>query len=428
MPLSISMFSRSVASLVVLTFVASNLLSAQERSAATSEVFRRYADHVVKIQVIETGSAAKASIGSGFFVTPAGHVVTNYHVISSLINSPKRYRAELIDSSGTARPVTVLAIDVVHDLAILGSTLTGRPHFTLGATTIAQGNRLFSLGHPRDLGLTIVEGTYNGLLLHTLYPRIHLTGSLNPGMSGGPTIDEEGHVIGVNVSTAGNQMSFLVPADRAATLLERVLSPATKAEVPSLAQVGRQLRAYQDVYLRDMFDSATTKISLGPFRVVTQPTPFFRCWGDASRERELPYDKVRHNCATDADIYLDEDQTTGSVTIGHQLITTRTLNAPRFSALYSRMFGMDNAPSGEEEYVTNWKCKTRNVQEGKTAMRVALCVRRYRKLGELYDGLLKIAVLGRSDVGLISTLTMTGVTFDNVNRLSARYLKQVAWR
>ncbi|MEO5818612.1 MAG: serine protease [Gemmatimonadaceae bacterium] len=416
------------ATLVLVALFAANPLHAQERSAATSDVFRRFADHVVKIQVIETGSAAKASIGSGFFVTPAGHVVTNYHVISSLINSPKRYRAELIDSTGVARPVTVLGIDVVHDLAILGSTLTGRPYFALGATTIAQGNRLFSLGHPRDLGLSIVEGTYNGLLLHTLYPRIHLTGSLNPGMSGGPTIDEGGRVIGVNVSTAGNQVSFLVPADRAASLLARVLSPTTKPEVPSLAQVGRQLRAYQDVYLRDMFDSATTTIPLGPFRVVTQPAPFFRCWGDASHERELPYEKVRHNCATDADIYLDADQTTGSVTIGHQLITTRTLNAPRFFALYSRLFGSDNAPSGEEDYVTNWKCKTRNVQNGKTAMRAVLCLRRYRRLGELYDGLLEIAVLGRSDVGLVSTLTMTGVTFDNVNRLAGRYLKQVTWR
>ncbi|MEO8336247.1 MAG: serine protease [bacterium] len=419
---------RRITVLVFVTVLAAGELSAQERSAATSEVFRRYADHVVKVQVIETGSGAKSSIGSGFFVTPAGHVVTNYHVISSLINSPKRYRVELVDSAGTARAATVLAIDVVHDLAILGTTLTGRPYFTLGAVTIAQGNRLFSLGHPRDLGLSIVEGTYNGLLLHTLYPRIHLTGSLNPGMSGGPTIDEEGRVIGVNVSTAGNQVSFLVPADRAASLLARVLSPTGKPEAPTLAQVGRQLRAYQNVYLRDMFDSATTTIALGPFRVVTQPAPFFRCWGDGSREVELPYERVRHSCATDADIYLDEDQTTGSVTIGHQLITSRTLNASRFSALYSRVFGSEYPLSGEEEYVTNWKCRTRNVQNGKTALRAVLCLRRYRKLGELYDGLLKIAVLGRSDVGLVSTLTMTGVTFDNVNRLVGRYLKQVTWR
>ncbi|MEP7002213.1 MAG: serine protease, partial [bacterium] len=369
-------FFQRIQYVAALVLVAATAVRAQEQSAATSEIFRRYADHVVKVQVVESGSGAKATIGSGFFVTAEGHVVTNYHVISSLINSPSRYRAEVIDSAGAGHAVTVVAIDVVHDLAILSSNLRDRPRFTLGPAAISQGNRLFSLGHPRDLGLSIVEGTYNGLLLHTLYPRIHLTGSLNPGMSGGPTIDDAGRVVGVNVSTAGNQMSFLVPVDRAIALLERALSPRAAHEAPSLAQVGRQLRAYQDVYLRDMFDAHTKTIALGPFRVVTQPAPFFRCWGDSKRERDLPYEKVRHSCATDDDIYLDEDQTSGSVSISHNLISTRTLNASRFFAVYTKLFGTDNAPSGAEEYVTNWKCKTRNVRSDSTTMRASLCLRR----------------------------------------------------
>jgi hypothetical protein len=402
-------------------------LGAQQHSAATSDVFQRYSDHVVKIQVVENGSAAKTSIGSGFFVTEAGQVVTNYHVVSSLINAPTRYRAQLIESDGTARPVTVLAIDVIHDLAILESGLRGRPRFTLGPAPIAQGNRLFSLGHPRDLGLSIVEGTYNGLLLHTLYPRIHLTGSLNPGMSGGPTIDDAGRVIGVNVSTAGNQMSFLVPVDRVMALLERALAPGPR-EAPSLAQVGRQLRAYQDVYLRDMFDAKTKLIDFGPFRVATQPAPFFRCWANSKHERDLPYEKVLHSCTTDDDIFLDDDQTTGGMTLNHELISTRTLNAARFYSLYAKSFGTDNSPSGSEEYVTSWKCRTRNVRNGDATMRAVLCLRRYRKLGALYDGYLKLAMLGRSDVGLVTTLAMTGVTFENVDRLSNRYLRLVAWR
>jgi serine protease Do len=419
---------RAVSWLAVALCLAARPLAAQQGSAATSDVFQRYSDHVVKIQVVENGSAAKTSIGSGFFVTEAGHVVTNYHVVSSLINAPDRYRAQLIESDGTARPVTVLAIDVIHDLAILDSKLRDRPRFTLGTAPIAQGNRLFSLGHPRDLGLSIVEGTYNGLLLHTLYPRIHLTGSLNPGMSGGPTIDDAGRVIGVNVSTAGNQVSFLVPADRVVALLERALAPSGRSEAPSLAQVGRQLRAYQDVYLRDMFDAKTKLIDLGPFRVATQPAPFFRCWANSRHEQDLPYEKVLHSCTTDDDIFLDDDQTTGGVTLNHELISTRTLNAARFFSLYTKSFINDNSPSGTEEYVTSWKCRTRNVRNGDATMRAVLCLRRYRKLGTLYDGYLKLAMLGRSDVGLVTTLTMTGVTFENVDRLSSRYLRLVAWR
>src|SRR5919109_1367383 len=201
--------------LITASLVCGTALGAQQRNIATSDVFRRYADRVVKIQVIETGSAAKATIGSGFFVSPRGHLVTNYHVISKLIHDPERYRAELIDVTGAVHPISVLGVDVVHDLAVLGTELRPRTYFSLGRVTVAQGNRLYSLGHPEDLGLSIVEGTYNGHLAHTRHARIHFTGSINPGMSGGPTISHEGRVVGINVATAGNQLSFLVPVERA---------------------------------------------------------------------------------------------------------------------------------------------------------------------------------------------------------------------
>ena len=51
---------------------------------------------------------------------------------------------------------------------------------------------------------------------------ILFSGSLNPGMSGGPTLNEQGSVIGVNVATSGNEISFLVPAQYLAIILERL--------------------------------------------------------------------------------------------------------------------------------------------------------------------------------------------------------------
>jgi len=412
--------------LLLLVFLPSQAL-AQRTPERTADVFKRYAPYVEKVQVVENGSGAKAVIGSAFFVTADGHVVTNFHVVSSLINRPDRYHVELVEQDGTTHPATVAAFDVVHDLAVLRTGLKGKPYFTLGSVTPTQGERLLSIGNPKDLGLSIVEGTYNGLLQHTLYPRIHLTGSLNPGMSGGPTIDERGRVVGINVSTEGNQLSFLVPVERATTLLARVMADTTR-RATSLAEVGRQLKQHQEAYLGEMFAGSTQRIDFGPFRVVTQPAPFFRCWADASHEERLPYSVSRHRCETDDDIYLDEDQTTGGLTVSHQLISTRTLNAARFYALYASRFGNDNSPSGTEDFVTNWKCETRNVRSDSTEMRVALCLRRYRKLGELYDAHLKVAVLGRSDVGLVSTLNVTGATYDNITALTGRYLRQISWR
>jgi serine protease Do len=419
-------FARSL--LLAAFLVWTGELLAQQRSVATSDVFSRFADRVVKIQVVETSSAAKATIGSGFFVSGTGHLITNYHVISKLIHDPDRYRAELIDMVGAVEPVTVLGVDVVHDLAVLGTELRPRPYFALGGGALAQGNRLYSLGHPEDLGLSIVEGTYNGLLPHTRHPRIHFTGSLNPGMSGGPTIDEDGRVIGVNVATAGNQLSFLVPVERAAGLLDQVLSPGDHPAARTLEQVGRQLREHQDVYLRDMFAGKTKVVELGPYRLITEPAPFFRCWADATRRQELPYEKVRHHCSTDDYLFIAGDQSTGVVDLEHEMISTRKLNPSQFFSLYTSVFANDNTPGGQEEHVTSWRCGTRNVRNASLPMRAVLCLRRYRKLGELYDGVLKVAVLGRGDSGLVSTLTMSGVTFENVDRLARRYLERISWR
>jgi hypothetical protein len=402
-------------------------LLAQQRSIATSVVFSRYADRVVKIQVIETGSAAKATIGSGFFVTRSGDVVTNYHVISKLIHDPGRYRAELIDVNGGVHPVSVQGVDVVHDLAVLMTEVRPRAHFSLGAASVAQGNRLYSLGHPEDLGLSIVEGTYNGHLPHTRHARIHFTGSLNPGMSGGPTITEDGRVIGINVATAGNQLSFLVPVERAAALLDQVISRGGEP-ARTLEQVGRQLREHQDVYLRDMFAGETKMVELGPYRLITEPAPFFRCWADATRRQELPYEKIQHHCSTDDYLFIAGDQSTGVVELEHEMISTRKLNSSQFFSLYTTVFTNDNTPGGQEEHVTSWRCGTRNVRNASLPMRAVLCLRRYRKLGELYDGVLKVAVLGRGDSGLVSTLTMSGVTFENVDRLARRYLERISWR
>ena len=417
---------------VVLPFAAALAaapLAAQEGPTATPAVFQRYAERVVKIQVVETGSGARASTGSGFFVSPGGHLVTNYHVVSQLVHDPGRYRAELVDGAGKTHPVAVLAIDAVHDLAVLRAGLRTPRHFQLGAAPLDQGDRLYSLGHPSDLGLSIVEGTYNGHLRHTLYPRIHFTGSINPGMSGGPTITGDGRVVGVNVSTAGDQVSFLVPADRVAPLVARALAPGYRPPASLLAEVGRQVRANQDVYLRGMFAGRVRTVRLGPYRVATEPAPYFRCWGDAMRGREQPYESVQHFCSTDDYLFIAGDQQSGVVTLSHQLIATRTLNPSRFFALYTSIFAADETPGGQEEHVTSWRCGTRNLRNtADTPLRAVLCVRRYRKLGELYDAVLKVAVLGRRDTGLVSTLVLSGVSYENVGRVASRYLETVTWR
>ncbi len=400
---------------------------AQDPDAATSEVFSRYAAHVVKIEVAERGSGAKAELGSAFFVTTRGHLITNYHVVAKLIHDPDRYRAQLVDAGGSRDSVTVLAVDVVHDLAVLSTRRRG-PHFELRAARLAQGRRLYALGHPRDLGLAIVEGTYNGRLQHTLYERIHFTGSLNPGMSGGPAITGAGVVAGVNVATAGNQVSFLVPVERAAALLARVMAPGYEPPDAWLPDVGRQIRSYQDAYVRTLFADSVPTVALGSFRVPTQPAPFFRCWADADRDEDEPYEAVEHLCSTDDFLYVTRDHSSGLVEFDHRLITSDKLNRYRFAALYTAQYRTKDVKLvGGADEVTGFRCRTDDVANGDLTFKTAFCVRRYRKFPGLYDAVVRAAALGHASTGLVTTLTMSGVSFENALLLTRRYLGSIAW-
>src|SRR5918995_6614715 len=181
-----------VSSIIFFLSLWSRNASGQATSASTPEIFRQYSEHVVRIEVVEIGSAAKASIGTGFYATPRGDIITNYHVISKLIHAPERYRVEVTNAKGQTGAVSVAGGGGVYELAVLRGGPPSKGFLKLEPAQVQQGARLYSLGHPRDLGLTIVEGTYNGLLQHTLYPKVHFTGSLNPGMSGGPALLPKG--------------------------------------------------------------------------------------------------------------------------------------------------------------------------------------------------------------------------------------------
>jgi serine protease Do len=396
-------------------------------SPSTPTVFKRFSGRVVKIQVIENGSVAKASLGSGFFVGGDGTIVTNYHVVAQIVNNPTRYHAEMTGGGETTQRVTVVGIDVIHDLAVLHSAARPALWFALDSTAIDQGERLYSMGHPRDLGLSIVEGTYNGLLAHTLYPKIHFTGALNPGMSGGPTITADGRVIGINVSTDGNGISFLVPVARAKELLDRTMRTGYAVRNGLLADATQQILSYQNVYLRGMFLPSSPTVQLGSYTLPTTPAPFFKCWADAQRRDDLPYTITLHQCSTDDRLYISEEQWSGIAALQHELITTTTLSRTQFYELYTTHFALrESGFNGDEEDVTRFSCQTHNVAYNDTKLRAVFCVRAYKKLHGLYDAVVRVATLGMANSGVVTTLHLSGVSFENAKTIGTRYIQRIS--
>lgn len=391
----------------------------------SAAVFRRYADHTAKIQVVESGSGAKASLGSAFFVNAKGDLLTNYHVVAEAVDDP-RYRIEWLDQTGVARAGRILAVDVIRDLAVVGTGRTTNQFFSLARTTIEKGTRIYSLGHPEDLGLSIVEGVYNGLLEHTLYPKIHFSGPLNSGMSGGPALTRAGAVIGVNVATAGNSLSFLVPIEAALPLIERA-AESTDAEVDLAAEIGHQILENQATYLSTLFQGADSSVRIGPFELPTQPAPFFRCWADANRDTDALFESVDHQCSTDDAIYLSGSQSSGIVSLSHRVLVSRGLNPLRFFSLYTAEFRQHRTDFDLPGDVTDYQCQNNNIRHHGMVMRTQFCVRRYTKYEGLYDAELKAAVLGARDAGVITSLSLSGVSFENAQRLAKKYLERIRW-
>lgn len=402
---------------------------AVELPPATHELFQRIQGRVAQVRIIERSSGTRSSIGSAFFVSAAGHAVTNYHVVSDVVIHPEDYTAELMLGGGAEPvPVRLVDVDVVHDLAVIRQDGPVKDWFELAPKDPPQGTRLYAMGNPHDLGTTIVEGTYNGLIQDALYERLHFSGAINPGMSGGPTVTGDGRVVGVNVATMGNQLGFLVPVAHARGLMERARQVTESSPSALLEVVGAQLLDNQQRITERLLAEPLPTQRLGDYHVPGRWRPFLKCWGDTPHVPENPYTITSYQCSSEEDIFLSGAHRTGVLAYDHAYVSSEQLGALRFSALHGATFGND--PGGVDatkEDVTNFRCHVEFVKVGGIPTRTALCLRAYKKFPGLYDLALRAATLDASTSGVQTSLTLAGFSADNARALARRYLEALAW-
>jgi len=416
----------------------SALFAAQGQAAAkapapsgldTRAIFERYADRIVKVQVVESKSGAESIIGTGFFVSQKGHLITNYHVVSKYIQFPERYKVQVLGRTGEPRDAVILGIDVLSDLAVLKDSVPADAYFSLTAADLPQGTHLFSLGHPRNISLSIVEGTHNGYFKQSSLKQIHFTGSLNPGMSGGPAITASGVVAGINVTTAGNQVGFLVPVSKAVDLLSKTRLNGNTTSPDFTEAVRSQVLKFQESTVPDDLIKSGKTVRLGNYDLPGQLSTLFECNADSYVEPHKLYETVTHACSNKEDIYISNSLRTGSIKIQHQLITTDKLNQYRFYNLYSEFFKSYGGPwSGSEEELTKYECRAGTVEHNGAIFKTLFCARAYKKLPGVYDVAFKAAALGDRKQGLVTSLYLTGVSFEKGMLLSRDYLEKISWK
>jgi len=247
------------------------------------QIFHQLAPSLYQIRLIDKASGEKSSIGSGFQITEDGLIATNYHVVSSFARHPQKYRIEYMDHLGNKAPLTLQSVDVINDLALVKRETNIRMEFfQIAEKPPIKGEELYSLGNPHDLGMIVVPGTYNGLKKDSFNDRIHFTGSVNPGMSGGPVVNSSAQVVGINVATSGNQIGFLVPHQKLLALFKAYqLKPPTSIE----AQMSTQLAHNQKKLISTLLASPWQQKPLGNGLIPTIDAPFIRCWGESNADK-----------------------------------------------------------------------------------------------------------------------------------------------
>jgi len=400
-------------------------------SAEARAVFANAQDTLLQIRVIHKATRARTSTGTGFLASPDGLVLTNYHVVAKLALEPQRYALELERADGASAAPRLVAIDVANDLAVLATGLRGQRYLPLAPAPLTKGERGFSMGHPLDLGLTIVEGTYNGFVETEFARRIHYTGAINSGMSGGPAVTRDGKVFGVNVARRwlDQLVSYLVPSEHAAALLRR----ATTQEAPPAdfrAEVAAQVRAQQERLYAQLLTAPMPTTTMGRFTVPDATVPFVRCWGFPDEKPDRLYDRDVRVCLSNSDLFVDDRLQTGQLVFKHERFEARELGAVRFAARIESAYS--DAPTsfelrGNKKELTELRCHDDFVSRAAGTLRVALCVRAYKHLAGLYDFHLRAVTVDSSTSALLSTLTLKGVSFETGRRFAQQYLETISW-
>ena len=166
----------------------------------------------------------KSTAGSGFFIDNEGHIVTNAHVVDEAVD------IRITIPSLGKRFIKVNLISICHDydiallkvcnedIELIRSQIERIPFLTLGdSDLIYRADEVMALGYPLGQSLKSTTGVISG----REQDMIQMSAPINPGSSGGPLLNMNGEVIGINAAgvMGAQNIGYIIPINRLKILL-----------------------------------------------------------------------------------------------------------------------------------------------------------------------------------------------------------------
>jgi S1-C subfamily serine protease len=213
------------------------------------------ADSVV---TVEAKSDQEGSQGSGVVIDGRGYIVTNNHVISEAANNPAQYKMTVVFNDGKDVPANLVGRDPKTDLAVLKvDNVDNLTVAKMGDSDKLQvGEEVIAAGAPLGLRSTVTSGIISALHrpvplsgdgsdTDTVIDGVQTDASINHGNSGGPLIDMDANVIGIN--TAGKSLSdsasglgFAIPVNEVKAVVEALIRDG-RIEHPTLGLTAKSV-------------------------------------------------------------------------------------------------------------------------------------------------------------------------------------------
>ena len=193
-------------------------------SASLVDMFNRVQPGIVQVHTEGRGA------GTGIIWDTSGHIVTNHHVVAK-----DNAQVRVLLADGRMLDARIIKSNPQLDLALLKVSANNlKPLAVADSLKLRIGEWLFAIGHPWGQRWVVTAGIMSGITVPTNNPAIKYIKSdvrLAPGNSGGPLLNADGDVVGINAMIFGGDLSVSIPSSTVTTWLSGLSKQTAKLGV-----------------------------------------------------------------------------------------------------------------------------------------------------------------------------------------------------